>query len=133
MRTLKLPLDLWIFQEIIHESKPDVIVEAGTFDGGSALYLATILDAIGKMVTTGNDLVAEDTNVNGHAVQPNFGPGPWEAAQTFLQEKDGFAVNVTCGPAGPRRRNGLAGAGVLTELSVRNYVRIDISIPSRVR
>jgi len=48
VRTLKLPLDLWIFQEIIHETKPDVIVEAGTFQGGSALFMASIQDAIGK-------------------------------------------------------------------------------------
>jgi cephalosporin hydroxylase len=33
VRTQKLPLDAWIFQEIIHETRPDVIVEAGTFQG----------------------------------------------------------------------------------------------------
>jgi cephalosporin hydroxylase len=45
--TLKNPLDLWIFQEILWEKQPDLILEAGTGHGGSALYLATILDAIG--------------------------------------------------------------------------------------
>ncbi len=44
---LKNPLDLWIYQEIISETKPDIIVETGTYEGGSALYLAGILDAIG--------------------------------------------------------------------------------------
>jgi cephalosporin hydroxylase len=30
---LKCPLDLWIYQEIIFETKPDVIVETGTAHG----------------------------------------------------------------------------------------------------
>ena len=29
-RVLKNPLDLWIYQEILHELKPDQIVETGT-------------------------------------------------------------------------------------------------------
>ena len=50
---LKCPLDLWVMQEIIHEVKPDLIIETGTFMGGSALYFASVLDAIGKgFVTT---------------------------------------------------------------------------------
>ncbi len=36
---LKCPTDLWIYQEIIYELKPDVIVETGTFNGGSAYFL----------------------------------------------------------------------------------------------
>lgn len=45
--TLKCPLDLWVFQEILFETKPDWIIEAGTFKGGSALFMANVLDAIG--------------------------------------------------------------------------------------
>ena len=41
------PLDLWIFQEIIHETKPDVLVEAGTYKGGSAGYYASMFDLLG--------------------------------------------------------------------------------------
>lgn len=44
----KLPSDLFLYQEIIYELKPDLIIECGTFYGGSALYLASILDLIGK-------------------------------------------------------------------------------------
>lgn len=36
---LKCPLDLWLYHEIIWETKPDVIVECGTAHGGSALWL----------------------------------------------------------------------------------------------
>jgi cephalosporin hydroxylase len=53
VRTAKLPSDLWIYQEILHEVRPDVIIEAGTNRGGSALYLATICDALnhGRIIT----------------------------------------------------------------------------------
>jgi predicted O-linked N-acetylglucosamine transferase (SPINDLY family)/cephalosporin hydroxylase len=44
---LKCPLDLWIYQEIIFEIKPEIIIECGTFNGGSALFLAHLCDIIG--------------------------------------------------------------------------------------
>jgi len=43
----KSPLDLWVYQEILHEVRPELIVETGTAHGGSALYLASICDLIG--------------------------------------------------------------------------------------
>ena len=45
--TLKCPLDLWIYQELIVREKPDYIVELGTRFGGSALFMGTICDLIG--------------------------------------------------------------------------------------
>ena len=60
VETHKLPLDAWIYQEILFEIKPDVIIETGTYKGGSALYFASICDSIGK----GKILTIEDgTNV----------------------------------------------------------------------
>lgn len=44
----KCPLDLWIYQEIIWDIKPDLIIECGTARGGSALYLASICSLIKK-------------------------------------------------------------------------------------
>jgi cephalosporin hydroxylase len=48
VRTRKCPLDLWIYQEIMYELRPDLIVETGTAYGGSALYLAHLCDHLGK-------------------------------------------------------------------------------------
>ena len=44
----KCPLDLWIYQEIIAEIQPDLIIETGTHMGGSALFMAHMLDIVGK-------------------------------------------------------------------------------------
>ncbi|MGH9122543.1 MAG: CmcI family methyltransferase [Acidimicrobiales bacterium] len=45
---LKCPFDLWVYQELIFELEPDLIVETGTAFGGSARYLATMLDLCGN-------------------------------------------------------------------------------------
>jgi cephalosporin hydroxylase len=49
----KCPLDLWVYQELLHESRPGLIVETGTADGGSALYLANVCDQLehGHVIT----------------------------------------------------------------------------------
>ena len=45
---LKCPLDLWTYQEIINEVKPDLVIETGTYLGGSALFIAHLLDILGN-------------------------------------------------------------------------------------
>jgi cephalosporin hydroxylase len=156
----KCPFDLWVYQELLHELRPAVIVECGTADGGSALFLASICDLLGEgeivtvdirdlprppherityldgssiapeivgqirervagrspvlvildsnherdhvleemrlygpLVTPGSYLLVEDSNINGHPVVPQFGPGPMEAIEAFLAETDEFTVD----------------------------------------
>ena len=38
--TLKMPMDAWVYQEIIEELQPEVIVEIGNYAAGSLLMLA---------------------------------------------------------------------------------------------
>jgi cephalosporin hydroxylase len=53
VRTDKCPMDLWIYQELLHELRPGLVVETGTAFGGSALYVASMLDLLrhGRVVT----------------------------------------------------------------------------------
>jgi cephalosporin hydroxylase len=46
-QALKNPLDLWVYQEIMVELRPDLVVETGTYRGGSAFFLASICDLLG--------------------------------------------------------------------------------------
>jgi cephalosporin hydroxylase len=185
VKAYKSPLDLWIYQEILYETRPDLIIETGTANGGSALFLAMIcelmgvgdvvsvdvtsraerpvhdrirylqgssveseiltqisdivrdhervmvlldsdhsrdhvlqeLEAYAPFVTEGCYLVAEDTNVNGHPVQPSFGPGPFEAVEQFLENHPEFERDhrrekhlLTFNPGGYLRRKSPFGA-----------------------
>jgi len=52
--TVQNPSDAWIVMEIMWEVKPDLIIEAGTFQGGSANLWAVILEHInpnGRVIT----------------------------------------------------------------------------------
>jgi cephalosporin hydroxylase len=55
-RVMKNPLDAWIYQEIIYDVQPDVIVEIGSRYGGSTKYFANLLDLIGKGVVVSIDI-----------------------------------------------------------------------------
>lgn len=175
----KCPFDLWVYQELLHDQRPGLVIETGTAWGGSALFLASMFDLIGHgsvlsidlrprnprpahpriryvtgsstdpaivalaaraaaeaggtlvlldsdhscahvrqelqlyspMVRVGGYVVVEDTNVNGHPVRPDFGPGPMEAVDQFLAAQDGFVVeremekfHMTMNPRGFLRR-----------------------------
>ena len=47
-QALKNPLDLWVYQEILAETRPDVVIETGTYRGGSAHFLASVCDLLGS-------------------------------------------------------------------------------------
>jgi len=178
----KFPTDLWVYQEILHETRPTLIVETGTAHGGSALFLAHIggilggirivtvdidntnraaelprhdsityitgsstdpaivatvrshirpddrvmvildsdhaeahvraeMEVYGPLVTEGCFLIVEDSNVNGHPVRPDHGPGPLEAIMTFLPEHAEFQADrarekflLTANPSGYLRK-----------------------------
>lgn len=54
VEVLQFPQDLVLYQEVVSQVKPDVIIETGTFYGGLTLYFASLLEFIhpsGKVVT----------------------------------------------------------------------------------
>lgn len=56
-QVVKCPMDLWVYQEIIWECKPDLIIETGTSGSGSAFFFATVMDQVGhgRVVTVDVD------------------------------------------------------------------------------
>lgn len=44
---MKCPNDLWMYQELMSSHKPRVVIETGTYAGGSALWFAMLMDMLG--------------------------------------------------------------------------------------
>lgn len=67
VRILKVPTDLWNYQEIFTERRIEWVVETGTLHGGSALFFADLLElagAPGKVITI--DVSHEALQVRDH-------------------------------------------------------------------
>ncbi|MBL8291843.1 MAG: class I SAM-dependent methyltransferase [Bryobacterales bacterium] len=79
MRIEKTPLDLWMVRQVLYEVRPEMIVETGTWRGGSALYWAQTLDSLGlhnsRVVTV--DLQNITANAASHPL--------WKKYVRFLQ------------------------------------------------
>jgi len=56
---LKNPLDCWVYQEIIAETRPDVLVELGVAFGGSATFFADVMQLLGHGEVLGVDISLE--------------------------------------------------------------------------
>jgi len=72
------------------------------------------------LVTPGSYVIVEDTNVNGHPIEPGYGPGPKEAIDLFLREDPSFTVDhgrekfyLSFNPSGFLRKMGPASEGAL--------------------
>ena len=162
--TEKCPMDMIVYQELLHLIRPELIIETGTRHGGSALFFAHLCDLLGNgniitidierpaappvhprityltgsstapeifsqvqsaaagkspvfvildsdhtmphvlaemrlyhaLVTPSSFMVVEDTNVNGHPVPWEHGPGPMEAIAEFSKENQDFEIDRSC-------------------------------------
>lgn len=67
---LKPPTDMWTYQELINEIKPDLIIETGTYCGGSALFMRDVLNLVypqGRIISIDIDpaRIKEEAKVEG--------------------------------------------------------------------
>ena len=57
--TYKCPLDMWVYAELVHRLRPGLVVETGTWRGGSALFIAHQLDLNGHGEVVSVDVKAQ--------------------------------------------------------------------------
>lgn len=55
----------------------------------SEAHVFAELELLQTVLVAGDYVVVEDTNLNGHPILPNYGPGPYEAVQRFLSTHPG--------------------------------------------
>ncbi len=60
-----------------------------------APYVLAEMRAYAPLVSVGSYMIVQDTDINGHPVLPEFGPGPMEAVAEFLRGDDRFQVDRT--------------------------------------
>lgn len=53
---IKTPMDCWVYQEIIWETRPDYVIELGVMFGGATHFYASILDMVGHGDVIGIDV-----------------------------------------------------------------------------
>ena len=51
------------------------------------------MEIYSKFVTRNSYMIVEDSNVNGHPIMPNWGEGPFEAIEEFLNNNDSFEID----------------------------------------
>jgi cephalosporin hydroxylase len=87
VRVMKCPLDLWVYQELIFETRPDVIVETGTAFGGSALFLGDMCEIVGH-----GHVITIDIKATPRPEHPRvrYVTGDSVASETFSAVTDGI-------------------------------------------
>jgi cephalosporin hydroxylase len=58
-------------------------------------YVLKEMEHYAKHVTSGSYLIVEDSDVNGHPICPDHGPGPAEAITEFLKTHPEFEVDLS--------------------------------------
>jgi cephalosporin hydroxylase len=75
----------------------------------SKAHVLAEMELLRGVLVTGDYLVVEDSNINGHPVMSGWGPGPWEAvAEYFQRYPDDYRLDsetegkfgFTCAPRG---------------------------------
>lgn len=89
VQAIRCPFDYVLYQMIISEIKPDLIIEIGTHKGGGALYLADLLTILGTGVVHSIDIKEDyDKSLLNHSRIKVFTKG-WEDYD--LREAEGFS------------------------------------------
>jgi len=81
-----------IFHEVSRKVKGSKVVVILDSDH-SKNHVLKELELYAPLVNINSYIIAEDTNLNGHPIEPNFGPGPYEAVQEFLKHNDNFIAD----------------------------------------
>ncbi|MBB4576753.1 cephalosporin hydroxylase family protein [Rhizobium lentis] len=89
---IQMPADVMATQEVIWDTKPDIIIETGVARGGSMIFMASLLKVIGKGKVIGVDIDIRAHNrdsIETHPLSPliTLIEGPSTTAETLAKVK----------------------------------------------
>ena len=89
---IQMPADVMATQEVIWNTKPDIIIETGVARGGSMIFMASLLKVIGKGKVIGVDIDIRAHNrdsIETHPLSPMITliEGPSTTAETLARVK----------------------------------------------
>ncbi|MBB3136073.1 cephalosporin hydroxylase [Rhizobium pisi] len=89
---IQMPADVMATQEVIWNTKPDIIIETGVARGGSMIFMASLLKVIGKGKVIGVDIDIRAHNrdsIEKHPLSPliTLIEGPSTTAETLAKVK----------------------------------------------
>jgi cephalosporin hydroxylase len=82
---IKLPNDLLLYEQVLWQNKPDILIECGTSEGGSTLFYADIFNMIGKGQVISIDMAAKGQPKHDRITYIN---GRMTACDTLAKVKD---------------------------------------------
>lgn len=93
----KNPLDLWVFQEIVWQRKPEVIVELGAWQGASSLFLAHVMDRLGRGQVVACDINSQPFRATHPRIRTVFGdlanPGTISDIQNLVRNRECMVIH----------------------------------------
>ncbi|HKZ39783.1 MAG TPA: CmcI family methyltransferase, partial [Candidatus Hodarchaeales archaeon] len=104
VRLLQNPEDMITYEELIYSVKPETIIETGTYHGGLALFLATVIGKVsphGKVVTVDIDSSGWDEELKAGRITPEslerivFIKGS-STNDSVIRQVAQYAENKTC-------------------------------------
>lgn len=79
----KLVLDAWVYQQILFETRPEIIIEIGNAEGGSTRFLANMLDLLGSGAVLAVDI--DHSIFRGHHPRVTLVTGDSAAPETVAR------------------------------------------------
>lgn len=89
---IQMPADVMATQEVIWATKPDIVIETGVARGGSVLFMASILELIGRGQVIGIDIDIRSHNrdsIESHPMSKRVSliEGPSDSPETLARVK----------------------------------------------
>ena len=129
---IRCPFDYVIYQMILSQIKPDLVIEIGTNIGGGALYIADLMDTIGHGTVHTIDIQRQSADIVGKHPRVRLFTDGWQGYD--LSEAKGFSKILIIEDASHTYEDSIGALEKFSPLvSVGSYYIVEDGIASEVK